>query len=97
MRPNCIFLSNNSSFRLILMQLDPSVIKTFIVRLSLMQMDSQMIPNLWTSLDHGQGANYRLVETDQVDFYFKICVQSYTYSIKSSILKGDAETASTSL
>ena len=50
------------------MQLDPSVIKTFIVRLSLMQMDSQMIPNLWTSLDHGQGANYRLVATDQVDY-----------------------------
>ena len=67
MRPNCIFLSNNSSFRLILTQLDPSsVMKTFITRLSLMQMDSHMIPNLWTSLDHGQGANYRLVATDQV-------------------------------
>ena len=84
MRPNCIFLSNNSSFRLILMQLDPSVIKTFIVRLSLMQMDSHMIPNLWTSLDHGQGANYRLVATDQVEFYFKMCVQ-VNYCLVSNI------------
>ena len=58
-----------------LTQLDSQPMKTFITRLSLMQMDSQMIPNLWTSLEHGQGANYRLVATDKVDYLFKICVE----------------------
>ena len=38
-----------------LTQLDSQPMKTFIFRLSLMQMDSQMLPNLWTSLDHGHG------------------------------------------
>ena len=58
--------SNASQLILNLTQLDSQPMKTFITRLSLMQMDSQLLPNLWTSLDHGQGANYRLVATDQV-------------------------------
>ena len=67
MRPQ-VQRSTASQLKLNLTQLDSQPMKIFITRLSLMQMDSQMLPNLWTSLDHGQGANYRLVETDKVDY-----------------------------
>ena len=31
-----------------------------------MQMDSHMVPSLWSSLEQGEGVNYRLVATDKV-------------------------------
>ena len=36
-------------------------------RFNLMQMDSHMVPSLWSSLEQGEGVNYRLVATDKVE------------------------------
>ena len=39
-----------------------------------MQMDSHMVPSVWTNLEHRQGVNYRLVATDKVRYIIEVCL-----------------------
>ena len=51
-----------------------------------MQMDSHMVPSLWTSLEQGEGVNYRLVATDKVsEYYFQYYDTSPYIAFNTSI------------
>ena len=50
-----------------------------------MQMDSHMVPSVWTNLEHSHGVNYRLVATDKVPLNIGSDITTFSHALLSTV------------